>query len=77
MREGNGFSTPTHLTDSSTAEDRHKYYAEVASHVAKTMSNLNGFVVFDETNRYEIDLPNGWKEDSSEKTGKSSGQAKE
>jgi hypothetical protein len=28
--------------------------------VNEKMANLVGFVLFDETNRYEIDLPKGW-----------------
>jgi hypothetical protein len=59
-----GFSPPTHLTSSSTLDEKHKYYAEVAAHVAKEMSNLNGFELFDESNRYQVELPSGWKKET-------------
>ncbi len=59
-----GFSALTHPTSSSTAEERRKYRAEVAAHVTKQLSNLNGFVLFDESKRYQVDLPNGWKKEN-------------
>jgi|SRR5882724_547992 len=59
-----GFSPSTHLTGSSTPEESHRHHAEVAAHVTKQMSNLNGFVLFDESNRYQVELPNGWKKET-------------
>jgi hypothetical protein len=59
-----GFSALTQLTSSSTLDERLKYYAEVAAYVTKRMSNLNGFVLFDESNRYQVDLPSGWKKET-------------
>jgi hypothetical protein len=59
-----GFSALTQLTSSSTLDERHKYYAEVAAYVTKRLSNLNGFVLFDESNRYQVDLPSGWKKET-------------
>ena len=59
-----GFSTLTHPTSSSTRDEWHKYYLELTAHVTKTMSNLDGFVLFDENNRYEVELPNGWKKEA-------------
>ncbi len=59
-----GFSATTHLTSSSTPDERHKYYAEIAAHVTKQMSNLNGFVLFDESNRYQVELLGGWKKET-------------
>ena len=57
-----GFSTVNHPSNASTQDERHKYYAEVATHVKNKMANLNGFVLFDEVSRYQIELPNGWKQ---------------
>src|SRR5258708_16697835 len=59
-----GFSALTQLTSSSTLDERHKYYAEAAAHVTKRMSNLNRFALFDESNRYQVDLPNGWQKET-------------
>lgn len=61
---GYGFSPLTPLTSSSTPEERHKRRAEIAAYVTKRMSNLNGFVLFDESNRYQVELPNGWKKET-------------
>lgn len=55
-----GFRPVTRLTDSSSTEEQHKYRAEVLAHVTSKMPELNGFVLFDEGTRYQIDLPNGW-----------------
>jgi hypothetical protein len=41
-------------------EEWRKYRAGLAQSVANRMGNLNGFVIFDEGNRYRIDLPRGW-----------------
>jgi len=56
-----GFSSAIHLTSVSSDDERRKYNAAVGAYVAQKMSNLDGFVLFDENNRYEIELPNGWK----------------
>ena len=32
----------------------------VAAFLTKTVKNLAGFVIFDKSNRYQINLPNGW-----------------
>lgn len=66
-----GFSSPVHLSNSSSDDERRKYYAAVAAHVTQRMSNLDGFVVFDESLRYQIDLPNGWKKEFEENEKKS------
>jgi len=75
-----GFSPPTHLTSSSTPEEKYKHYAETAAYVTKQMPNLNGFVLFDESNRYQVELPNGWKKEAEanepKATGKQSAQQK-
>jgi hypothetical protein len=66
-----GFSSPNHLSNTSSDDERRKYYAAVAAHVTQNMSNLDGFVVFDESQRYQIELPNGWKNKSREDEQKS------
>jgi len=66
-----GFSSQIRLTNSSSDEERKKYYAAVEAHVARKMSNLDGFVLFDESNRYEIELPNGWRKEFEENERKS------
>jgi hypothetical protein len=42
-------------------EEIHKYYDAVARAVSEKMANLNGFMLFDEDMRYQIELPSGWK----------------
>jgi hypothetical protein len=34
--------------------------ADLSAYVAKEMPNLDGFVLFDEANRYQINFPKGW-----------------
>ena len=34
--------------------------AKLAAYVAKEVPNLDGFVLFDEANRYQINFPKGW-----------------
>lgn len=56
-----GVPTIVEPGESASEEERQKYHVEVAAYVTKRLGNLNGFVIFDESQRYEIDLPNGWK----------------
>jgi hypothetical protein len=49
------------LADDATEEERHKYHQEVEEHVTTKMQNLDGFVAFDSSNRYQINFPAGWK----------------
>jgi hypothetical protein len=63
---GYSFPTVTRPTASSTSDEWHKYHAEVAAHVTTKMSNLSGFVLFDENSRYQVELPNGWKKQTEE-----------
>jgi hypothetical protein len=67
---GYSFPTVARPTIASTSEEWHKYHAGVAAHVTKKMSNLNGFVLFDEESRYQVELPNGWKKQTEENNGK-------
>jgi len=43
-----------------TKEERKKYKKELESHINDKFKNLNGFVLFDQKNRYRIDFPKGW-----------------
>lgn len=47
--------------DTNAPDDvQHDYYTKLSHFVATTISNVSGFVLMDDTARYEIDLPNGW-----------------
>ena len=46
--------------DLKTKEGQRKKWKLIAEYINKEFSNLDGFVVFDTTNRYRINLPNGW-----------------
>jgi len=35
---------------------------QLAPFMDRRMSEINGFVLFDPTNRYKVDFPNGWPE---------------
>lgn len=39
---------------------REKYRKVIAAFVSEKMSNLDGFVLFDEGHRYQINFPRGW-----------------
>lgn len=49
------------LKNDSTQQERKKYGEELERFANDKLSNLDGFVLFDERNRYQINLPNGWK----------------
>lgn len=51
------------LSSSATPEEKKTQRLAVATHITENMSNLNGFVLFDESARYEIDFPKGWKDE--------------
>jgi hypothetical protein len=38
----------------------YEYDTGIAKYLKNEMGNLNGFVLYDQTNRYEVLLPNGW-----------------
>ena|SRR5258708_33335875 len=46
--------------DPKTKEEYRKKWKLIADYMKKEFSNLDGLVVFDSTNRYQINLPNGW-----------------
>jgi len=43
------------------AEERRKYRETLENYITEELSNLDGFDLLDETNRYEIIFPTGWK----------------
>lgn len=43
-----------------TKEDYRRQWQVIANFMKKELHNINGFVIFDTVNRYEIELPNGW-----------------
>lgn len=45
-----------------TAEERKALHKEVAAYLTSDLPGLDGFVIFDQEKRYEINLPPGWKE---------------
>jgi hypothetical protein len=47
-------------TDKSDVAGLRSYRKALADFVNKNMGNLDGFTIFDEANRYEIQLPKGW-----------------
>jgi hypothetical protein len=47
---------------SASEDDRHDYETRLAKYVATDLGNVDGFVIFDGSKRYEIVFPNGWKE---------------
>ena len=58
------YKYPIHEKTDATSEDRKQYRNALAKHVIDKWSNLDGFVVFDTTHRYEIDFPTGWEKAS-------------
>src|SRR5215469_14405544 len=57
--------------ENASQQEKDQYYKTVADYVTNKMSNLNGFVIYDESSRTEIDLPNGWTEYSKKHSGSS------
>jgi hypothetical protein len=46
--------------DNPSREEQVQYRKEVASYVKNELSNVDGFVLFDEAKRYQVDFPPGW-----------------
>ncbi len=44
------------------AEERKRYREAIEKYITDELSNLDGFDMLDETNRYEIIFPAGWKQ---------------
>src|ERR1700737_1697573 len=56
-----GYSYPIKQKQNFDDEERKRYRAAVEKYVNEGLSNLDGFDLVDETNRYEIIFPAGWK----------------
>jgi hypothetical protein len=60
-----GLSIPypyhTKEKDNPTPEERGQYSLAVEKYVTNELTNLDGFVLFDTSSRYEIDFPGGWE----------------
>jgi hypothetical protein len=41
---------------------QHDYYTKLSHFVSDTISNVDGFVLMDDSSRYEIIFPNGWRD---------------
>jgi hypothetical protein len=53
------------MKEGSTEEEKKQFRDELRKYVSGELPNLDGFVLFDERNRYQIDFPGGWKNDKS------------
>jgi hypothetical protein len=51
---------PAKEKDNDDSVERKQYRDELAKYVTDNLTNLSGFVLFDTSNRYEIDFPGGW-----------------
>lgn len=47
-------------SEAKTKEDHHREWQIIADFMKKDLPNLNGFVIYDQSQRYQIDFPNGW-----------------
>jgi hypothetical protein len=48
------------LKADASLEERRSFRKALAGYVSKDMGNLDGFVLLDEANRYQINFPKGW-----------------
>jgi hypothetical protein len=55
------YSYPTAEDHNAALEQRKEFREAVKKYVKSEMPNLDGFSLFDESSRYEIDFPPGWK----------------
>lgn len=55
------YPCPVKASDASDADEHLKHREAVEKYVANEFPNLNGFDLLDQTNRYEIVFPAGWK----------------
>ena len=55
-----GFPYDKNMKEGTRKEEREQYRKELEAYANKEFSNLDGFVLFDEVNRYQINLPKGW-----------------
>jgi hypothetical protein len=61
---------PIKEKDKPTRDEQKQYTTNVAKYVTDEMGNLDGFVLFDTLNRYEIDFPNGWEQHATQSSPK-------
>jgi len=60
------YAYPVKEKEKPNREERKQYTTEVAKYVTEELPNLDGFVLFDAQNRYEIDFPAGWEKPAKE-----------
>jgi hypothetical protein len=60
-----GYTYPVKQKENADLEERRAYRRGIEKYVADKMGNLDGFDLLEETNRYEIIFPAGWKQSSS------------
>lgn len=53
---------PVKEKNNPTTDESKQYSTEVAKYVVEEMGNLDGFVLFDSANRYQINFPSGWEQ---------------
>jgi hypothetical protein len=46
--------------ENSTADEKRDYRKRLTSWINQELPNLNGFAIFDDDHRYQIDFPKGW-----------------
>lgn len=51
----------TKLKANPTSDERHEFRKALAKFISTEWANLDGFEILDDRERYEIDLPPGWK----------------
>jgi hypothetical protein len=56
------FDVPIHLSDFNTKSTEMENEEKFAKFTARRLSEMDGLAFFDYSNRYRIDLPNGWPE---------------
>ena len=61
---------PDKLKEKASNDEKKAFRKKIKEYVASELSNLDGFVFFDKTNRYEIRLPRGWQEASDKESRK-------
>ncbi len=51
---------PERLKENATFDERRAFRKRLAAWINDELGNLNGFAVFDDEHRYQIDFPKGW-----------------
>lgn len=54
------FDEPSEYAGKKPDKDPERHRADVQEFVKENYRNVNGFILFDHTHRYQIDLPKGW-----------------